>query len=74
MEMKDIAVSTGAACSSATPEPSHVLQAIGLTKEDAASTLRFGLSKFTTEGDIDYAVGRVVRSVKAVRARSMAIA
>jgi len=74
MEMKDIAVSTGAACSSATPEPSHVLQAIGLTKEDAASTLRFGLSKFTTEGDIDYAIGRVVRSVKAVRARSMAIA
>jgi cysteine desulfurase len=51
-----------------------VLQAIGLTKEDAASTLRFGLSKFTTEADIDYAIGRVVGIVKAVRARSMAIA
>jgi cysteine desulfurase len=74
MEMKDVAVSTGAACSSATPEPSHVLQAIGLTKEAAASTLRFGLSKFTTGEEIDYVVARVVRSVKTVRTRSMAIA
>ncbi len=70
MAMKNIAVSSGSACSTALPEPSHVLQAIGLTKEDAASTLRFGLSRFTTEEEIEIAAQAVVEAVRSVRART----
>ncbi len=72
MAMKDVAVSSGAACSSALPGPSHVLQAIGLSREDASSTLRFGLSKFTTDDDIEFAAGRVSAAVERVRARAFA--
>jgi cysteine desulfurase len=74
LELKDVAVSTGSACSSATPEPSYVLRAIGLSKEAAGSTIRFGLSKFTTPEEIDYTVERVVQAVKKVRSGTMAVA
>jgi cysteine desulfurase len=74
MELKEIAMSTGSACSSATPEPSHVLRAIGLSKEAVASTIRIGLSKFTTAEEIDFAVERVTQAVKKIRAGSMAVA
>ena len=70
MDMKDVAVSSGSACSSASPEPSHVLTAIGLRKEDALSSIRFGLGRFTTEAEIEYAIGRVVETVKAAREKS----
>ncbi len=60
LAMKDVAVSTGSACSSATPEPSHVLQAIGRLPADARATLRFGLGRFTTEEEVLYAARRVV--------------
>lgn len=68
MDMKDLAVSTGSACSSATPTPSHVLRAIGLGPRDARATLRFGVGRFNTEEEISYAVGRIVETVKKVRA------
>ena len=64
MAMKDIAVSSGSACSSAQPGDSHVLRAIGLSASDAKGTLRFGLGRFTTREEIDYAVRRVVESAR----------
>jgi cysteine desulfurase len=67
MDMKDIAVSSGSACSSSTPEPSHVLRALGLDDEDVLCSLRFGLGRFTTPEEISYALGRIVESVQAIR-------
>lgn len=67
MAMRDLALSSGAACSSAHAEPSHVLRAIGLTDADASGTLRFGLSRFTTVEEVDHAVRRVVDVVHMMR-------
>ena len=67
MDMKNIAVSTGAACSSASPEPSHVLRAIGLPDDDVLSSVRFGLGRFTTEEEIDYAIETVAATVRLAR-------
>jgi cysteine desulfurase len=68
MNMPDLALSTGSACSSATVEPSHVLRAIGLSTRDARSSVRFGLGRFTTEEEIAYAASRVIESVRKLRA------
>jgi cysteine desulfurase len=70
MSLPDVALSTGSACTSATVEPSFVLRAIGLSDRLAHSSLRFGLGRFTTAEEIDYAANRVVESVRKLRALS----
>jgi cysteine desulfurase len=67
MALKDIAVSTGSACTSASLEPSHVLRAIGVEEELAHTSIRFGLGRFNTEEEVDYVVRRVVEEVRRLR-------
>jgi cysteine desulfurase len=66
-EMTEIAVSSGSACSSTDPEPSHVLRAMGVPEQLALATLRFGLSRFTTAEEIDIASEHVARVVSRLR-------
>jgi cysteine desulfurase len=67
MSMRELAVSSGAACSSADPEPSHVLLAMGRDEDLTRASLRFGLGRFTTAEEIDYAIEAVVRAVGRLR-------
>jgi cysteine desulfurase len=67
MNMKDIAVSSGSACTSANPEPSHVLRALGLSDEAVRSSLRFGLGRFNTAEEVEFALEAVGRVVKKLR-------
>ena len=67
LDMKGIAVSTGSACSSKSLEPSYVLLAIGLKHEIAHGSIRFTLSKYTTEKEIDYTIKNLVEIVKNLR-------
>jgi cysteine desulfurase len=62
-----LALSSGSACSSESPRPSHVLLALGLDEDQARASLRFGLSRFTTADEIDVAVERIVSGVAALR-------
>ena len=68
LNMKTLAVSSGSACTSANPEPSHVLRALGRSVDDTRSSLRFGLGRFTTEAEIAQAVATIQRGVENLRA------
>jgi len=67
MAIKDVAVSSGSACTSASLEPSYVLRAMGVSEDLAHSSIRFGLGRFTTEEEIDYVTRLVVDKVKKLR-------
>jgi cysteine desulfurase len=69
MALGDLAVSTGSACSSGSQAPSHVLQAIGAVGEGAGASIRFGLGRWTTDEDIDFAIERVTTVVRSLRQR-----
>ena len=68
--LTDVAVSSGAACSSVSAEPSHVLLAIGRTEAEAKASLRFGLCRGTTEAEVDYLIDRVTAVVGGLRRTS----
>jgi cysteine desulfurase len=67
MSLKDVAVSSGSACTSATLEPSYVLRALGLPDELAHSSIRFSLGRFTTEDDIDQVLAHARFAVEKLR-------
>jgi cysteine desulfurase len=67
LDLKGIAVSTGSACASGSLEPSHVLQALGLTRDEVRGSLRFSLGAYTTREEIDYAVSVLADTVARLR-------
>lgn len=67
MAIKDVAVSSGSACTSASLEPSYVLRACGIDEELAHTSIRFGLGRFNTEAEVDYVIDLVVSKVNKLR-------
>ena len=67
MGIKDVAVSSGSACTSATLEPSYVLKALGVGDELAHTSIRFGLGRFNTEEEVDYVAARIIETVEKLR-------
>ena len=67
MALKDVAVSSGSACTSASLEPSYVLRALNVDEDLAHSSLRFGIGRFTTDAEIDYAIALCTKHVSNLR-------
>lgn len=70
MALKDIALSSGSACTSASLEPSYVLRAVGADEDLAHSSIRFGIGRFTTEAEIDYTAEKCIEHVSRLREMS----
>ncbi len=70
MAIRDLAVSSGSACTSASLEPSYVLRALGVEEEMAHTSIRFGIGRFTTEAEIDYAVDLIISKISKLREMS----
>ncbi|KAF5397008.1 Mitochondrial cysteine desulfurase [Paragonimus heterotremus] len=70
MALKQVALSSGSACTSASLEPSYVLRAIGAEEDLAHSSIRFGIGRFTTEEEVDFTIKQVVTHVKRLREMS----
>ena len=67
MGLKDIALSSGSACTTSTLEPSYVIRALGVSEDLAHSSIRFSLGRFSTEEEVDYAIAQVNTTVKRLR-------
>lgn len=67
MALKEIALSSGSACTSASLEPSYVLRALGAAEDMAHSSLRFGFGRFTTEAEVDFVVEKLIATVQKLR-------
>ena len=67
MALKDLAVSSGSACTSSSLEPSYVLRAIGRNDELAHSSIRFSIGRFTTEEEIDFAIEQIHKNIDKLR-------
>jgi cysteine desulfurase len=72
-EMRGLAASTGSACQTKTAQPSHVLTAMHLTKEQSFGTIRFSIGHPTTEAEVDAAIEEVARAVAAVRGEPVVV-
>ena len=71
--LRDVAVSSGSACTTASAEPSHVLRALGLPDALAKATIRFGLGRFTTAAEVDFAAAEVVEVVRRLRSEMVSL-
>ena len=70
MAIKDLAVSSGSACTSASLEPSYVLRALGVSEDMAHTSIRFGFGRFTTDEEVDYAINLIKNSINKLREMS----
>ena len=70
MAIKDLAVSSGSACTSASLEPSYVLRSLGVSEEMAHTSIRFGFGRFTTDEEVDYAINLIKNSINKLREMS----